>query len=154
MHLTGDRARELLALVLSRDPPGALGGPARFAPPGTPPVLLLSIGVDPDSLAPGVDLRAGSRRARVGADLDAGPSPALLRESLSRLGAPEAGLLALGGLVLAAYETDDRDASSQWLQKLAQTDKTAADKLAFVKASDSTAARAGQAGEEELSWSE
>jgi succinyl-CoA synthetase beta subunit len=103
MHLTGDRARELLALALSRDPPGAPGGPARFAPPGTPPVLSLCVGVDPDSLAPGVDLRAGSRRARVGADLDAGPSPALLRESLSRLGAPEAGLLALGGLVLAAW---------------------------------------------------
>lgn len=61
---------------------------------------------------------------------------------------------ALRGLVLAAYETDDRDASSQWLKKLAQIDKTAADKLAFVNASDSTAARAGQAGEEELSWSE
>ncbi len=61
---------------------------------------------------------------------------------------------ALSGLVRATYELNDRAASAQWLARLEQVDRTAAGKLAYIREGDSTTARAGEAGQEDWSWSE
>ena len=99
MRLTGERARACLSRVLSR----VEGAAPRFAPPGTAPLLSLSIRIDPDALAPRFDLRAGTRHAGAIADLEAGPSDSILRESLSRAGAPPADHPTLGRLLRRAW---------------------------------------------------
>ncbi len=60
----------------------------------------------------------------------------------------------LRGLVRATYELDDRAASARWLDRLAQLDRPAADRLAYVKTGEASSARAGQAGQEEMTWTE
>jgi tetratricopeptide (TPR) repeat protein len=61
---------------------------------------------------------------------------------------------ALAGLVRASYELDDRAGASRWLDRLAQKDPIAAERLAYVRTGEVTAARAGEAGPEEMTWLE
>jgi tetratricopeptide (TPR) repeat protein len=61
---------------------------------------------------------------------------------------------ALVGLVRASYELDDRAGASRWLDRLEHADQGAAKKLAYVKGGDESMARAGEAGQEEMSWTE
>jgi len=95
MRLTGERAREVLLRVL--------GGSARFAPTGTPPILSITAGIDPTAFVPRVDLMAGAREAGGIADLDTGPSDAAVREYLARVAAPPASFSSLLRFVFAVW---------------------------------------------------
>jgi hypothetical protein len=61
--------------------------------------------------------------------------------------------ISLSGLVRSSYELDDRALAASWLDRLAQKDRAAADKLSYVKG-DTSSARAEEAGQEDVSWSE
>jgi hypothetical protein len=49
---------------------------------------------------------------------------------------------------------DDRTAAARYLDRLARIDQRAAEKLSYIRTGDASAARAGEAGQEELIWSE